>query len=284
VAGKAETDVRSCFLLSSRCRTDLLLHSFNLTLFTNLRYAIMVSPATVSSPPATVNGSYQVLFMWGILGLSIIIVTVLLVCTPLGQPLKRRLQRLGSGSSKAEQSTRELEAHTFEFRSPHMVGTPAPPYEWVLRITPPAPPTAHLSSPNDVAHVAPTLTHRFSEISRAPSGHGLGFQAEESSVGEKKGLEDSLEQEKTKDIHFDRAPDYSEPTPDPFVSKPVHVSPSRPLSVAEVGRVEAPAATEFELQTRRDRSRALLLQSDVRARRELLRSMSEEDRMYALGH
>lgn len=206
----------------------------------------------------------------------------LLVCTPLGHPFKRRLLRLGPNSSKAAQfNTPELEGHTFEFRSPHAIGTPAPPYEWILRVTPPPPPTAHFSS--DVAHIAPILTHRFSDIPRVPSGHGLGIQVKEEKDEEKRSIE-TPEKEKPVAVGPDSNPDCSEVKKGTLVSKPVQPSPSRPLSASEIGRPEMRAVLgEAERQARQDRYRALFLQSDELSRRKILATMSEEDRMAVLA-
>ncbi|KAF8575177.1 hypothetical protein K439DRAFT_765590 [Ramaria rubella] len=236
----------------------------------------MVTPTTTpnlapGSSPQSSNSSYQVLFIWGILGMAFIIITCLLFCTPLGHPLKRRLLRLKSGE-KANMD--EFEAHTFDYRSP-LLGSPAPPYEWVA--PPPPPPMAHLPA-NDVAHIAPTLTHRFSDIPRASSsGHTLGVQDQV----QKYDMEILKEDEpKLEDHQLDSVPHYSDPDQNAVALKP-KVSPSRPLSAGETGRTEVLEA--YERQMKRDRNRALLLQSDERTRRALLKKMPEEDRMYALA-
>jgi hypothetical protein len=130
------------------------------------------------------------------------------------------------------------------------------------------------------------LTHRFSDIPRVPSGHGLGIQVQEGISGEKHDIK-APETEKPDELHPDSghgAPVFSEVNVGNVVSKVVQLSPSRPLSAAEIGSVEALSATEeVKRQARRDRYRALLLQSNERSRRELFKSMPEEDRMVALA-
>lgn len=217
--------------------------------------------------------------MGGALGISIIIVAFLLVCTSLGHPLKRRLLRLGAKSSEksGEFNNSELETHTFEFRSPHPPGSPAPPYEWVLRITPPPPPTAHF--PSIAAHISPSLTHRFSDTPRDSSGHGLGIQTKEDLVEEKQIITKSSE--KADNLHPRSPLDCTETNRADLVSNPVQILSSRPLSVADTGAV-AKAAEVAERQARHDRYRALLLQSDEKTRQNILKSMSEEDRAITL--
>ncbi|KAF8510790.1 hypothetical protein JB92DRAFT_3118690 [Gautieria morchelliformis] len=218
----------------------------------------------MSSPPALANWPYQALFFWGVLGIFILIAAALFVCTPFGHLLKRRLLRVGrtKDTERSGQYQPELQAHTIEFRSP--IGTPAPPYEWVLRITPPPLPTAaHLSSA--VAHVPPTLTHRYSDISRVASEYGLGIQMTKDGAGETHITETREETADALD-YGNSAPICTETNPGVLLSEPVQDSPGRPLSAAEIGNAEGPEATgESECQATQDRSRVILLQSDERA-------------------
>lgn len=90
--------------------------------------------------------------------------------------------------------------------------------------------------------------------------------------------------EKANEVHPDgSARDCSEANSGNLVSEAVQLSPSRPLSAAEIGRNDELTATEGKRKATQDRYRALLLQSNERSRRELLKSMSEEDRKLALA-